>query len=118
MNHIESETYEWSLTHNDQKNAKVFSNVLSVSSVQDGLISLNPAYVYQMKPELSKSTIEYLPEKDNDNNTLFHFAYQLPEQWIKTIIQTSETNTIHQGWCVVFDVDCFGCELFCFGDIA
>lgn len=104
MQNTTKEMFEWCLTHNDSSSGKALDNVLSVSSNQNGMITLTPAYTVDTNKDTSHSHIRYSPTNDTDSNTLFQFAYQLPEQWIKTIIQTSETNPSHNGWMLVVDL--------------
>ena len=104
MQDTTKDTFEWCLTHADSTSFAELEKVLSVYAHQSGVVTLNAAYAIEARADSPLACIRYSPAQDTDNHTLFQFAYQLPAQWMHTLMHTAETTSAHLGWTIVLDV--------------
>ena len=101
--------YAWDTTHMDTPTHKALNEAVTICSYSKGVVYMNQAYRQYHATNDDSVTSAFMSfvydvSKDNDNNSLFQFGFVLPPQWIQRVIQSTETQSDHNGWCVNVDM--------------
>ena len=103
---------QWSPTDMPPSMTDTLTALPTVAHCSGGCISLNTAYTVDETSHAGDTSgtlnhIVYSPQRDTSQHHVFQTGMVLPESWLRTVVQHTETggcDTRHRAWGLVLEM--------------